>query len=103
MFVPVEFRPAIYTGVQFFHPLFLYEAIGNVLILALLLWKSRQWQNKKGTIFFSYLILYGILRFILEFLRIDTVLINGLRLNALVSLLFVFASITGLYVRKTRF
>ena len=101
MFVPVDFRPAAYIGANFFHPLFLYEALGNTLILFWLLWKTKR-NNEKGGIFFTYLVLYGILRFFLEFLRIDSVFIGGLRLNALVSLAFVLIGFIGLYSGRKR-
>ncbi len=99
MFVPVDFRPAAYIGANFFHPLFLYEAIGNTVILIILLWKTKQ-ADGKGKTFFTNLILYGILRFFLEFLRIDSVFIGSLRLNAIVSLTFILVGFMGLYSGK---
>ena len=102
MFVPVDFRPAAHIGANFFHPLFLYEAMGNAIILFLLLWKTKKQPNQKGKIFFTYLILYGALRFFLEFLRIDAVFIGGLRLNAIVSLGFVLVGAAGFYATKKR-
>ena len=101
MFVPVDFRPAAYIGANFFHPLFLYEALGNAIILFILLWKIKQGSGR-GEIFFTYLMSYGILRFFLEFLRIDSVFIGGLRLNAMVSLLFVLIGFIGLYSGRKR-
>jgi phosphatidylglycerol:prolipoprotein diacylglycerol transferase len=90
MFVPEQFRLGIYQNVNFFHPLFLYEALANLFILLFLL-KIKK--NKPfGHLFFSYVLLYNIVRFALEFLRIDAVLIGNLRQNAVLSLLLVLIS-----------
>ena len=95
MFVPEIFRPEIFANSNFFHPLFLYESLGNALILWILLKKVKP--ANPGKVFFTYLMSYGILRFMLEFLRIDSVFIGGLRLNAIVSLLFVMVSLVYFY------
>lgn len=98
MFVPEMFRPDIFAGSNFFHPLFLYESLGNVLILWILL-KIIKPENP-GKVFFTYLMSYGILRFLLEFLRIDSVFVGGLRLNALVSVVFIIAALIYFYFPK---
>lgn len=95
MFVPERFRPEIFVSSSFFHPLFLYESLGNALILWILLKKIKP--ANPGKAFFAYLMSYGILRFILEFLRIDSIFLGSLRLNAIVSLLFVLASLAYFY------
>lgn len=95
MFVPEIFRPEIFASNNFFHPLFLYESLGNALILWILLKKVKS--TNPGKVFFTYLMSYGILRFILEFLRIDSVFVGSLRLNAIVSLLFILTSLVYFY------
>ncbi len=92
MFVPYNFRPAQFAGYDFFHPWFLYEALGNTIILFFLLKILKP--KRPGTLFFSYLLLYNALRFGLEFLRIDSTFIDGIRLNAVASL--ILAVIGGL-------
>jgi len=75
-----EKRPPEFMTDNFFHPTFLYESLGNLLILIILLaWhKIRLSKNKNpeniqglGNIALVYFILYSIERFGLEFLRID--------------------------------
>ena len=56
-----------------FHPLFAYEAIG-MLVLGWLLthWSQKQdWRPGAAKIWWSYVLGYSILRFFLDFLRID--------------------------------
>ncbi len=101
MFVPWQFRPENYAGFNFFHPWFLYEAIGNIIILMILIYISRVRTNwASGWLFFSYLLLYNVLRFGLEFLRIDSTFVYGFRLNALVSL--IIAVVAGLALIKLK-
>lgn len=96
MFVPEQFRYTAYASFQYFHPLFLYEALGNAIILFILLKKFGE-KSIKGTLFFWYLLLYNALRFFLEFLRIDSTFLNGVRINAYVSLALVFVSVFALF------
>lgn len=103
MFVPIDFRPVAYMNAAYFHPLFLYEALGNVVILFWLLKKSGHWSQQKGRVFLTYLMMYGSLRFFLEFLRIDSVFIGDLRLNAIMSMVFILAGFIGLYLKKANF
>jgi phosphatidylglycerol:prolipoprotein diacylglycerol transferase len=58
-----------YIGVPI-HPTQLYESFGNILIFIILI-KISSRKRVSGFIFFSYLILYSILRFIVEFFRGD--------------------------------
>lgn len=85
MFVPVEFRMPQMLLDAFYHPWFLYESLANLLIFFVLL----RWKRDSGCLFLWYLLLYNIARLGLEFLRIDSVFIGPLRLNALVSLVLV--------------
>jgi len=75
--IPISFlyRPVEYLNFEFFHPTFIYESLGNLIILLILValhfyrFKKEKW--KAGNLFLIYLILYSILRFSLEFFRID--------------------------------
>jgi phosphatidylglycerol---prolipoprotein diacylglyceryl transferase len=102
MFVPEAFRVPSVSGSSYFHPLFLYEAVLNTIIL-LILWRYERYIKSPGKLFLYYILLYNISRFCLEFLRIEAVFIGNLRQNALVSLVLAgFASsiLIYLYVRK---
>lgn len=91
MFVPLQFRLPPFWNLAFYHPWFLYEALGNTIILLILLRLSRS-RRPAGWVVFSYLLLYNALRFSLEFLRIDSTFLGPLRLNALASLVLVLVS-----------
>lgn len=78
-----------------FHPLFLYESIGNLLICLALLYIARRYAQrlKNGDLFLIYLMLYPALRFVLEFIRLDSSLVLGVNANqALMAVLAVLAA-----------
>jgi phosphatidylglycerol:prolipoprotein diacylglycerol transferase len=92
-------RVAGFENVDFFHPLFLYESLWNLINMALLLWASRRFEKwlKPGDLFFAYMIMYAIGRFSLEFLRLDSSQVGGINFNqwfvvavALIAGLFIF-------------
>ncbi len=97
--IPINFlnRPAEFLNFQYFHPTFIYESMGNFLIFLILIlinvWiiKNHKNPNSYKLTAISYLILYSILRFSLEFIRIDTTPeLLGLRFPQIVSLLIIF-------------
>ncbi len=91
-------RPDNYIFNDFFQPTFLYESIGCFLIfLFLIIFKFYYIKRKKLTNKFYtwsvalYMILYSILRFFLEFIRIDeTPYFLGLRFPQIVSIGIIF-------------
>jgi len=83
IFVNPEHRLAGYESVEFYHPLFAYEAVLNLLIIILLIWLSRRFalRLRKGDLFLIYLSFYALVRFGLEFLRLDVSLVGGFNIN----------------------
>jgi phosphatidylglycerol:prolipoprotein diacylglycerol transferase len=59
------------------HPSALYETIAYTIIFAIL-WVRRATPHKAGALFWGYLLLAGIARFLLEFVRINPPLVFGL-------------------------
>ena len=100
LFIPFEARPLEYKSFEFFHPTFLYESIGNLiifLILLFVLFKFKKIEN--GTIFYAYIILYSILRIFTENIRIDSVLnVLGMPIAQITSILLIVFAIIGIYL-----
>jgi phosphatidylglycerol:prolipoprotein diacylglycerol transferase len=86
------------------HPTQLYEAGAEALILALLLVFERRGRPFPGRTFWSYLLLYGISRFIIEFYRGDSrgMVFQALSTSQFVSVLLVPLSIVMLLVLSRR-
>jgi phosphatidylglycerol:prolipoprotein diacylglycerol transferase len=75
----------------YYHPLFLYESLWNLANMAILLWLSRHFSNrlKSGDIFLSYLVIYPLGRFLLDFLRLDASRVAGINANQTLSAIVV--------------
>ncbi|MEZ5259476.1 MAG: prolipoprotein diacylglyceryl transferase [Ilumatobacteraceae bacterium] len=85
-----------------FHPTFLYESLGNFVVVGLLLLIDRRARLRPGALMAVYLAGYAALRFFVESLRIDPAnTIGGLRVNTWVSLI-VFAGAAGYLITGGR-
>ena len=76
------------------HPTFLYESIGDFLIFLFLI-NYRKKNPKKGIQTAIYFIAYGILRFFVEGLRTDSLMIGPIRMAQLTSVIYL---IVGIYL-----
>ena len=85
-----------------FHPLFLYESLWSLLGFIILLNLFRRWRRRlPGDLFIAYVAWYCAGRFLLEFIRVEVVLINTLNANqAIVGVLFLLA--VGLLLQRRR-
>lgn len=77
------------------HPCFLYEGISCIIIFVILrfLQKRRKFEFQ---IFASYMIFYGVIRFFVEALRIDSLYFFDIKISQAVS--FVFVAIGMIYI-----
>ncbi len=88
-----ENRPPGFAEFTYFHPTFLYESLGNLLIFVILLWLIRR-KKFSGQVFWHYLLFYSILRVVMESLRIDaTLLVLGVRWPQLLSILLAVVAV----------
>lgn len=100
--IDLENRIAPFTDAQYFHPTFLYESIGDLLIAAILIVALRRF-GAPGRTTFLYLFLYSTLRFTLEFIRIDPVsTFGGLRLPQWVSIGVIAIAFMGFTKMRKR-
>lgn len=74
----------------------LFESAYSLLILLVLFYLDRNFE-KKGLLFFSFLGLYGLFRFLNEFLRVNPKVLFGLSGSQVVSLTFIAVSL-GFFV-----
>ncbi len=71
------------------HPVQLYEAAALLVLAVALEWTLRRRPRREGVLFIAYLAAYGVLRFLLEFLRADQVPVAGLTPPQWTSLLLI--------------
>lgn len=101
MFIPDTFRIGPYQNELFFHPLFLYEIVLLVFLFTFIRLIARK-PFRPGILFFCYILLYNVGRFLLEFLRIESVFIGSLRQNAVVSALLAILALAWLIYDRYR-
>lgn len=113
--IPIEIanRPDVYLNSEYFHPTFLYESVGSLVILFVLLFilrarrgrgEERGKKGMKGNVFLIYLILYSVLRFWLEFLRTDfSPMVFDMRWAQLFSIFIIFVAIILLIIRNKKY
>lgn len=92
---PIHRLPG-FEAFERFHPMFLYESLWNLFNFFLLLYLEYNFSEKlrRGDIFWIYLIVYPIGRFLLEFIRIDPSVIGAINANQMtMAIVAVFSSI----------
>lgn len=82
------------------HPLFLYESILNGVLFLVLLFLNRK-NLPKGTLFYTYILGYGAIRFFLEFLRMRAWTICNVNVTQAIALIMISGGLWGLW-RKNK-
>ena len=92
-----------YTAGSTFHPTFLYESVGCVVLAWLLIRLERRINPARGRLFAWYVAGYTVLRFGTESLRIDAShTVGGMRLNQWVAIGVFVAAVLFLAVDRLR-
>ena len=82
------------------HPTFLYESTLNLILFGVLVYIVLKRHKFDGQILASYLIGYGIIRFFVESLRTDSLMLGNFRVSQIVAILCV---ISGLVIYVLHF
>ena len=90
MFVDPDHRPAQHMAERFFHPTFLYESAWNLAVFFILTYIYLKQKPKPGFVLGAYFVLYGIGRFLIEGMRLDSFFISGVRVDQVASLVMIF-------------
>lgn len=82
----------------YYHPTFLYESLWCLLGFLIIIIIRTISKRKKGITTYTYLLWYGIGRFIIEGLRTDSLYLGTIRISKLVSLLLIIIGILGIII-----
>ena len=85
----------------YYHPTFLYESLLNILGFIILLILRNGKYIKVGTLTGTYLIWYGIVRFFIEILRQDALMLGPIKMAQLVSIIMIIIGIVIIIKGKT--
>jgi len=94
--IPIEpiNRVTSFEKFQYFHPTFFYESVLDLLLFFILLILILKNKTTKGTVTLTYLLGYAVIRFFMEFLRLDeTVVWRGMRWPQIFSLAIIMVVI----------
>jgi phosphatidylglycerol:prolipoprotein diacylglycerol transferase len=95
---------AVKINGEYYLAAFFYEFVWNLLNMLLLLWLPRKLGDKMkpGDNFLVYMIVYGIGRFLLEFIRIEYSPIAGININQAFMGVIIIVSTAALVVRHLK-
>ena len=101
IYIAPENRVPGYQQYEYFHPVFLYESLWNFANMALLLWLGKRYADrlKSGDLFLTYMIMYPVGRFLLEFLRLDSSQVAGINANQALMLIVAICASIWLFMR----
>lgn len=94
---PAFIQKGMYIDGAYYHPTFLYESCWDLLVFITILLLTRK-KMKNGSMFYIYLILYSVGRFMIEGLRTDSLMLGPIRVAQLISILLIILALILLFV-----
>jgi phosphatidylglycerol---prolipoprotein diacylglyceryl transferase len=97
LYISPSHRPPGYGQYDYFHPAFLYESLWDLAIFFVLVGIVRRtFRLRPGGVFFSYIGLYSVGRFLIEGLRLDSFWVGSVRVAQAASVIGVLVAVIGL-------
>ena len=91
--IPKFIIDGMYIDGFYHHPTFFYESLGCLIIfIILLVFRNKM---KKGQVAGTYFIIYGLIRFLIESLRQDSLMLGNFKIAQIVS---IIAVLVGIYL-----
>lgn len=95
---PSFIRDNMFIDGQYRQPTFLFESVGNIIGFVLITFVYKKYGRKKrGDLAWAYLTWYGMVRFIVEGMRSDSLMFGSLRVAQLISLVGVAIGLMGIF------
>lgn len=96
-------RPPEYAAYATFHPTFFYESVLDLLIAAVLIWMALRLPRsrflRQGDVLWTYCVLYGVARLVVESIRTDSLYIGPLPAAYWISGALIAGGVTMLVLR----
>lgn len=100
--IPKFIIKGMYINGNYYHPTFFYESLFCFIGFFVLIGIRSLKKTKVGTTTSIYLIWYGIVRFFVESLRTDSLMLSSIKIAQLVSVLMVILGIILLIISKIK-
>ena len=97
--IPQFIIDGMYIDNYYHHPTFLYESIGCLIIFIIIMIIRNLKSIKPGQVTSIYLIGYGIIRFLIEGLRQDSLMLFNLRVAQIISIIMIVIGLI-LFIRS---
>ena len=91
--IPQFIIDGMYINHEYHHPTFFYESICCLIIFIILMFIRKFKSEKRGLIISIYLIMYGIIRFFIESLRTDSLMLFNFKVAQIVSIIMFITGI----------
>lgn len=95
--IPKFVIDGMYINNHYHHPTFFYESIGCLILFIILMLIRKFKSEKKGLIISIYFIIYGIIRFFIESMRTDSLMLFNFKVAQIVSLIMILVGIIILF------
>jgi len=105
IYITPENRLPTVANFTHFHPLFLYEAVGCFIIFIILVTITNFIKTKTrldGVPFFSYIAMYGLLRFLLEPLRIVSWHVGNVDVAQGICVIMIISGVVGIVTKSSK-
>ena len=100
--IPKFIIKGMHINGHYYQPTFLYESIGCLIGLIIILIYQYKFKHKDGEITSIYFIIYGTIRFFIESLRTDSLMLGSIKVAQLISItMIVIGIILFIKVRST--
>ena len=104
LFIQPQYRQIPYLDNAYYHPAFLYESILDLIIFGILIYflKSKKYK-KDGNLALIYLMLYSLVRILVESVRIDSVrYVYGIPVATVMSAGIILVSVVLLFLNNRK-
>ena len=91
--IPRFIREGMCINGIYYHPTFLYESLGCIIIFIILMFISSIKDLKRGIVTGIYFICYGTIRYFIEILRTDSLMLGNFKIAQIVSIVMVVVGI----------
>lgn len=102
LYLPNFIIDGMYINGAYYHPTFLYESLLNLLCFIVLMILRRNKKIKLGVLTGIYFMWYGIIRFFIESLRTDSLMLGGIRMAQAISVILFIGGIVLIITSRKR-
>ncbi|MBQ9012745.1 MAG: prolipoprotein diacylglyceryl transferase [Bacilli bacterium] len=100
--IPNFIIKGMYINGNYYHPTFLYESLLCIVGFIILMIYRKTKNNKVGNTISLYLVWYGIIRFFIESLRTDSLMLGSLKMAQVISIIMIITGIVMFVITKLK-